>query len=657
MRGGWVERGTVMIRLTRPHFAFFRGYLEGLDPACLAQRYLESAADVDLNKSDPRTARCAVGWIRAQLLVAARRASNRSAARLIGIAPEYLQRSQPPGVPTLDNYRQERDPDEVFSEEELIACFQVDHGAAIAHADRTGHRNARLRARQMQALRQLEMLVVADPRPADRVDGWLDPALAQRLREAGIGTLAELVATINTLGFRWYRKVPRVGEKAASQIVRWLIDPEVTSLLGMRLHVRGMTPQRQLAEQVPAQYPPRTDIVPLENLLIPATLDGAAGSNRGVRSLLSAHDDLAAIQAWLGRCKPGGHTLRSYRKEAERFLLWSIVEKGKAVSSLTVEDCIDYRDFLWNIGRVTPQVWARKFKVEQVRWLGTRGTPRWSVFWRPFEGPLTSSSQKTALVIVQSLCQWLTEQHYLHGNPFRSVGQLARGADRIDISRALTSVEWKAIKSHLASIPHDARSQRLRFMLLLAYSTGARLSELAAMRRRHLQPFQRDDSAEPQWEIRITGKGGVMRAVQLHPLVMQEIRNDFFRRGHACLDEVPPAAPLLATLASPAPHTGNHEADQPLSCARLYDVLKGFFAEVAASLPPAQHEMAARLRRASTHWLRHTFATHFLQTGGELAILRDLLGHRSLSTTSVYVTTERDHRSRAMERFGRNMSL
>ena len=43
MRGGWVERGTVLIRLTRPHFVFYRGYLEGLDLGKLARRYLETA--------------------------------------------------------------------------------------------------------------------------------------------------------------------------------------------------------------------------------------------------------------------------------------------------------------------------------------------------------------------------------------------------------------------------------------------------------------------------------------------------------------------------------------------------------------------------------------------------------------------------------------
>jgi hypothetical protein len=66
MRSGWVECGTVLIRLTRAHFAFYRGYLEGLDPGTLAQRYLESAATVDDAVVDRRVARSSIGWIRAQ---------------------------------------------------------------------------------------------------------------------------------------------------------------------------------------------------------------------------------------------------------------------------------------------------------------------------------------------------------------------------------------------------------------------------------------------------------------------------------------------------------------------------------------------------------------------------------------------------------------
>ena len=651
MRGGWVENGTVLIRLTRPHFAFYRGYLDGLDLGALAHRYLENTAESRDAGTDLRIAQSSVKWVRDQLLVAARRASGRSAARLIGLAPDKLAVHYAATVPTLDQFREERDPYEMYGEADLIAFFEEEYGSGGKRAERLAARNERLREKQMAALWQLEELVAVDPKLSDGVDGWLDPALAARLKNAQLLTLQHLVDAINGYGYRWYTKVPRVGEKAAAQIVKWLIEPGVSAALGITLQARGLHRKRDLPATLLSQapYPPRTDIVPLENLLIPRELDGAHGTNRGQRSLLSAHNDLSAIQAWLNNCRPGSHTLRSYRKEAERFILWSLVEKKKPLSSLTVEDCIDYRDFLWDLGRVMPDIWVRKFTVEQARWLGMRGTPRWSQFWRPFEGPLAPGSQKLALVVIQSLCQWLTDQHYLHGNPFQSVGKLAKRADRIGVTRALTLAEWTLIKNYLGAMARDARFWRLRLILLLAYSSGARLSELAAMRRGNIRSFTRDDAEAPQWTLEVKGKGDVVRELHLPLFVMNELRHYFRQRGHASLEEAPIEAPLIAGL------DANDDAptmDAPLSAARLYDVIKGFFAEVADALPASKHEAAERIRRASTHWLRHTFATHFLQSGGELAILRDLLGHKSLATTSVYVATERDNRSRAMEKFG-----
>jgi site-specific recombinase XerD len=654
MRGGWVERGTVMIRLSRPHFAFYRGYLDGLELGSLARRYLETVIGLENAADDLRVAKSSVKWIRDQLMIAARRSPRPSHARLFDLPPEKLNVQYARAVPSLEDFREERDPYEVYSEEDLIALFQDEYGSGSSKPDRRIERNARLRTKQMYALFQLEEQVAADPHLSDGVDGWLDPAIARRLQDAGVHTLGQLIEGMNGFGYRWYTKIPKIGAKAAAQIAKWLTEPSVTASLGVGLNTRALTPRRDLPPALLSPPPPRTAIVPLERFLAPAALDGSQGLNRGDRALLSARNDMEAINAWLKTRKPGGHSVRSYRKEAERFLLWAIMEKGKPISSLSVEDCTDYRDFLWALGRTPPAEWALRHQIPQTAWVGKRGTERWSEYWRPFSGKLVESSQKTALVILQTLCQWLTDQHYLHGNPWKGIDALAKRSYKIDTSHALTVAEWQSVKEYLATLPPDDRYYRLRFILVLAYSTGLRLSELVSLRKGALRPFARSGETGEYWQIVVVGKGGVDREVELNQVVMAELRHYFSRRGHPSFESVPMEAPLIAALPSPG-DTGT--ADDPLTVFRVYRILKRFFAKVANALPGADAGKAAHIRLASTHWLRHTFATHALQNGVSLEVVRGLLGHKSLDTTSVYITAERDRRSREMEIFGNTSIL
>jgi integrase len=75
-------------------------------------------------------------------------------------------------------------------------------------------------------------------------------------------------------------------------------------------------------------------------------------------------------------------------------------------------------------------------------------------------------------------------------------------------------------------------------------------------------------------------------------------------------------------------------------------ILKRFFA-LAANLLEADHPpLAAKLRLASPHWMRHTHATHALAHGAELTSVRDNLRHASISTTSIYLHGDDGKRGR-----------
>jgi hypothetical protein len=139
-------------------------------------------------------------------------------------------------------------------------------------------------------------------------------------------------------------------------------------------------------------------IAPIELVRLPAELDGQAGINRATsgRSQIAAQNDIDAVKAWLARFADTLTTFTSYRKEAERLLLWSVIEVGKPLSSLTHEYLLIYQRFLGD-----PQ--------PAERWVMKAGR-KWSRFepdWRPFAGPLAATSQRQAIVILNTLFSWL----------------------------------------------------------------------------------------------------------------------------------------------------------------------------------------------------------------------------------------------------------
>lgn len=606
---------TTIRRLGHPQMAFVRSWAEGLDLVAAWDRYLY----VD-GQGDGRRARGELQRLLDELRSLARALGRPDLAALLRRDPEAIP-DQGAKVPTLDEFAAQQ-PADYYTEAELIELYQEQHSQADSRS--AARRRQRLRERLVQAVQWLTKVGVREPAPADPVAAWLDERVAVRLAVVGIRTLEEMVFWIRTKGFHWHRGIPKIGPEGAARIVRWLREHEAT--LGS-LPSPALVPLSQI-DTAALTPPPRIGIVPLERFRPPSERDGSRGTNRAPaeRCKVAAANDYEAIQAWLRLRVQGTHTWRAYRKEAERFLLWSVMERRRALSSLDGDDCVAYRDFIAAPG---PE------------WVGPRNAQRWSEAWRPFEGGLSVRSQATAMTIVRSLCEWLVRRHYLDSNPWDDV-PARPDAPSMPQLRALSQKQWQLIQvwieDELASAPSPVL-HRLKFILDFAYMTGMRLAELAAAKLGWLRHEQLDDG-EWAWSIMVLGKRNKWREVPLPDPAVEALRAFLVVRE---LDSDPlandPDTPLISKLTLEA----------PLSAARIYEILVTGFERCAAHVWGQDRLAAERIREATTHWLRHTYGSHSAARGVPQDVLQANLGHESLATTSIYVRAEKGRRHRSMQ--------
>jgi len=155
----------------------------------------------------------------------------------------------------------------------------------------------------------------------------------------------------------------------------------------------------------------------------------------------------------------------------------------------------------------------------------------------------------------------------------------------------------------------DALMARDRAMFELFYSSGLRLSELAGL--------DLDDVNLQAGEAQVTGKGRKTRIVPV---------------GKAALDAI---AAWLAQR-------------QPLARANTAAL---FIGQHGNRLTPRSVQLRldrwAQLsgigQHVHPHMLRHAFATHVLQSSGDLRAVQEMLGHASISTTQVYTHLDWQH--------------
>lgn len=213
---------------------------------------------------------------------------------------------------------------------------------------------------------------------------------------------------------------------------------------------------------------------------------------------------------------------------------------------------------------------------------------------------LSGKSLQRHLSAVRSFYRWL-------GRGDTSVINPAAGLRAPKAARRLPQVLDPDEASALVEVPTDAPlGRRDRAMLELFYSSGLRLSELCGLRWRAL------DLADGL--VTVTGKGGKTR-------------------------RVPVGSHARGALDAWRAESGG-DADTPV-----------FPGRGGGPIHPRTVQMRLRLlaqrqglfKRVHPHLLRHSFASHVLESSGDLRGVQELLGHADIATTQVYTHLDYQH--------------
>jgi integrase/recombinase XerC len=221
---------------------------------------------------------------------------------------------------------------------------------------------------------------------------------------------------------------------------------------------------------------------------------------------------------------------------------------------------------------------------------------------------LAKRSVARKLSAIRTLFRFLHLEDLVEANPARTVRAPKRDRalpsylTRDQVDQLFATIEGQALDGGF----HPVRNLA---MVELLYSCGLRVSELQGMDVSNL-----DLIAE---RVRVMGKGRKERIVPLGRLAASALRRYEARREE--LIALSKGADRRALFLS--------QSGKRLSVRQIQKIVVGFLDQVGEDAG------------LSTHSIRHSFATHLVDAGADLMAVKELLGHASLSTTSIYTHT------------------
>ena len=210
------------------------------------------------------------------------------------------------------------------------------------------------------------------------------------------------------------------------------------------------------------------------------------------------------------------------------------------------------------------------------------------------------------LAAVRNLFQFLLREGVVEANPGLDIG--APKAPR----RLPDTLDADAMGRLLDVRGDHPIATRDRAIMELFYSSGLRLAELAGL--------QMTDVDLAEGTVRVTGKGAKTRIVPVGAKAREALRD--WLKVRPQLEKASDTAMFISRIGRPLSNR-NIQARVQYWARRL-------------GLPQG----------VSPHTFRHSFATHLLESSGDLRAVQELLGHADIGTTQIYTHLDFQHLAR-----------